>query len=67
MSDTLYIIFVVILIFVIILQYAYIRNLKRAIEYAVRMLEKYKDAILMDEIIERVTKNESKTDKTVHE
>ena len=67
MSDTFYIIFVIIMLFVLVFQQIYIHNLKRALDYAIKMLEKYKDAILMDEILERVVKNESKTDKTVHE
>lgn len=67
MSDTLYIIFVIILLGVILIQQVYISNLKKGIAYAVRILEKYKDAILMDGIIRKVKKDESKEDKAVHE
>ena len=67
MSDTIYIIFVVILLIAIAVQQFYIHNLKQSVAYAVKILEKYRDAILMDDIIRKVHKNESKTDKTVHE
>ena len=67
MSDTVYIIFVVILLIAIAVQQLYIHNLKLAIGYAIRTMEKLKDALLMDDAIRKVNENESKTNKIIHE
>ena len=65
MSDIVFIIFVVLALVVIIVQHIYIENLKKGIEYAVKILQKYETAILADDIIRKVSENEPKTDKVV--
>ena len=62
MSDTLYIIFVIVLLIVIVIQHIYIRNLRKGIEYAVKTLKKFESAILMDDIVRKVSDDEFKTD-----
>lgn len=66
MWNTIYIIFVIILLIVLVIQYVYIQRLKNAIRYAVKVLTKYESALLMDDIIRKVNENdESKTSKVV--
>ena len=66
MSDTVYIIFVIVLLIVIVIQHIYIQNLKKAVDYAAQVLTKYEKALLMDDIIRKVNdKNESKADQVV--
>ena len=67
MSDTVYIIFVIVLLLVIVIQYIYIQNLKKAVDYAAQILKKYETALLMEGIIGEVKNNESKADKAVSE
>ena len=66
MSDTLYIIFVIVLLIVLVIQRLYINNLKKGLEYAVQILTKYETALKMEGIIGDV-KNESEKRKAVSE
>ena len=66
MSNTGYIIFLIILLIVVCVQQFYIQRLKKGIEYAAQILKKYETALLMDEIIERVNEDGSKKHKAVH-
>ena len=58
---------VIIIIFsaIVLFQFWYIVRLRKAIEYAVKIMHKYESALLMDDIIRKVNDDESKTSKTV--
>ena len=58
---------IIIIIFGIIVfgQLWYIIRLRNAIEYAVKILQKYEAALLVDDIIRKVNEDESKTSEVV--
>lgn len=63
MYTTIIIIFSLIVLF----QFWYIVRLRKGIDYAVKILQKYESALLIDGIIGKVNEeDESKTDKNVH-
>ncbi len=61
MYTTIIIIFTVI----VTVQLLYIIRLRSAVRYAVKILQKYESALLMDDIIRKVNENESQTNKDV--
>ena len=52
---------VIIFSIIVLIQFWYIIRIRHALEYAVKVLEKYKVALLMNDIVGEI-ENESKTD-----
>ena len=61
----MYTVIIVIFSIIVIGQFWYIMRLRAAIRYAAAVLEKFKAALEMDDIIRKATDNESKADKDV--
>ena len=62
----MYTVIVIIFSIIVIIQFLYIVRLRMAVKYAVQILKKYESALLMDDIIRKVSEeNESKTSKVV--
>lgn len=60
-----YNVFIIVLLIVVVFEYWYIVRLRRAIAYAVKTLENYASALLVDDLIRKANENESKADKAV--